>query len=91
MNWAAYTTRKVVLGGIAVGLIVSMWVSTQWLLKAADNFGTAVSGMVALYAAFCGANVVQDHILTRNKAQAQKLAFVPTPEPSPPVEPLPEE
>lgn len=91
MNWAAYTTRKVVLGAIATGLIVCMWVASQWLTKAADHFGVAVGGIAGLYATFCGANVVQDHVFNKNAPKPQKQALASEPEPTPPVEPLPEE
>jgi hypothetical protein len=84
MNWASYTTRKVILGAGAVALVAGGWVACQWLPVAGEHYGTMVAGIGALYATFCGANTLQDHILKTKPAPSK-------PQPKPPVEPLPEE
>lgn len=89
MNWNTYTTRKVTLGAIGVGLIVCMWVATQWLPLAGEHYGTAVAGLAGLYATFCGANTLQDHIF-KAKAPGASQGLQGKPQPTPPVEPLPE-
>lgn len=90
MNWSIYATRKVTLGAVAVGLVVGMWVACQWLPIAADHYGTAVAGLGAIYATFCGANTLQDHILKGKPSAASQAAPKGKPQPTPPVEPLPE-
>lgn len=88
MNWVSFTTRKVLLGGAASLAVVAAWVASNWLPVAGQYYGTMVTGVCALYATFCGANTLQDHILKPKASEPAKPAAKP--QPKPPAEPLPE-
>jgi hypothetical protein len=48
------------------------WIATQWMPAAGEHYSTLVAGVTGLYATFCGANVVQDHILKNTSAITAK-------------------
>lgn len=96
MNWTSYTTRKVILGGLASAAVLGAWFATARFIGAGQYYGTMVTGLCTLYATFCGANIAQDHVYTRNGVDTRDSAktapkAAAKPQPRPPVEPLPED
>lgn len=65
---SAFMTRKFVAATATAGIMLVAWVASNWLLQAANNYGTLVAGLGAALTAYTAGNLGQTHITTRNAA-----------------------
>lgn len=63
-----FYTRKFVAATATATMMLAAWVASNWLLQAANNFGTLVTGLGAALTAYTAGNLGDTHITTKNTA-----------------------
>lgn len=62
-----FVTRKFIAATLTSVLMFIAWVISQWLPGARENLPSLLTGLVAALSAYTAGNVVQDHVLSKNK------------------------